>query len=96
MILSDLTGRLTKPDPSLAILHLGIDFFPHNFRTVVIHVLLAAKSILARHWRQNLATNPSEVINLVNVYFFDKMYSHKAATRSFFDVRWKPWVESSF
>lgn len=92
---SHLTGSLTKPDHSLAILHLGIDLFPHNYKTVVIHVLLSAKIIIARHWKQDHAPNFSKVVNLIIVHYFKTMYPHKANTRSTFDARWKPWVEIS-
>lgn len=36
--ISDITGILTKPSPSLAILSIGIESVPHNFRTLVMQI----------------------------------------------------------
>lgn len=66
---SETTGVLTKPDPALAILHLGIDSFHHSIRTVVLHILVAAKTVIARHWTKNMAPSPSEAVDLINTVF---------------------------
>lgn len=37
--------------------------------TPIIHVLLVAKHVLMRHWRQGIAPNLSEIMKLVNVNY---------------------------
>lgn len=41
-------------DPALALLHIGIEKFPLSYGIVMIHVLEAAKTVIARLWKNNL------------------------------------------
>lgn len=85
-IILEITGVLTKPKASLAILNLVITGFHCTLRMVILHALVAAKMMIARHWTKHLAPNPSEVLDLVNVqYSYERRFSHKIATWVTFD-----------
>lgn len=67
--ISRITGILTRPSPSLTILHLGIETSPPNFRVVVSHILLAARSLIAQLWKADKAPNVSEVLKIVQTNY---------------------------
>lgn len=43
--ISEITGILTKPSPSIAVLSLGIESFPQTLRTLVMHILFSARLV---------------------------------------------------
>lgn len=93
-ILADITGVLNPPEPALAILHLGIDNYPLQFRTVVTHILITAKMIIARHWRTTLSPNPSEVMTQVNLNFqYERLLAIRKSSYAVFDRNWNCWKE---
>lgn len=65
-MISQITGILTPPDPAL---NLGIDKLPTQHRTVVLHVLLAAKSLITKMWQRSLSPNISELTAMINLHY---------------------------
>lgn len=61
-LISSLTGILTPPDPALAILHLGIEKFPPNFKPVVTHILLETRILILRNWKNNTSINLNQMV----------------------------------
>lgn len=87
---------MTKP-ALVAILHLGIDGFHHSLGIVVLHILVAAKTMIARHWTENLAPNPSEAVYLIIMQLsLEQIYSHVNSTCASFKKLWKPWMDSKY
>lgn len=44
--ISNIMGILTPPNLSISVLNIGLENFPSDFRTVVTHVLLVARSLI--------------------------------------------------
>lgn len=47
-LISDITGIIMKPTLSLAILGIGLESFPYEFRTIMMHILFAARLLIMR------------------------------------------------
>lgn len=91
-MISEVTGVLLSPNPALPVLSLDIKKVPSPFRTVVKHILLAARLMITRHWKLQMAPNPSEAIALVNVHFsYDHTLALWKGNVTAFDRVWKPW-----
>ena len=91
---SGMTGILIRPNPGLAVLHIGIDLFPPEFRVVITHVLLAARTLIAQHWKADRAPNVSEVLRLTQVnYVHESLLAYRRGVRDRFDSVWKIWTD---
>ena len=82
------------PNPELAILNLGIEGFPPEFRIVVTHILLAARLLLTRNWKSNTVPSVTEVLEVTQTnYTFESLLAGREGRRAKFDNQWKPWTE---
>lgn len=80
--ISDITGILTSPEPSLVILNLGIGRFPPFFHSIVTHVPLAARLLIAKGWKSDKAPNLSEAVEIVCLHYkYKSMLATKQDTR---------------
>lgn len=50
-VLISISGTLSAPTLTLALLHLGIEKYPLNSRVVIRHLLFAAKLNITRLWK---------------------------------------------
>lgn len=50
-ILSEITGLYKSLTPELALLNIGLDSYPNTVKTVIAHVLFAARVALASKWK---------------------------------------------
>lgn len=92
--LSDITGILTPPEPSLGIPNLGIDRFPPSCLSIVMHILLAARLLIARGWKSNKVPNLSEVVEIVRLHYkYEAMLATKQGTRKSFASIWQLWTD---
>lgn len=66
--ISNITGILTPPNPSLAILNIGIENFPPDFRVVITHILLVSRPLIVKHWKSDKAPYTSEVFKTTHCY----------------------------
>lgn len=96
-ILSTTTGILLQPNPALALLSLGIDNIPPHMRTVVTHILIAARSVIARHWKQSDIPSHLEVIRKINTqYSLVKAYAFSTCRGAQFHRNWSFWSLSKY
>lgn len=66
-LISTCTGILTPPCPALALHNVGLDRYPHTYRPVVSHILLAACCcVILKQLKSLLAANLSETINIIH------------------------------
>lgn len=56
-LISEITGIITNPSPPLAILSIGINNFPHNFRVLVMYILFASRLLIMHNWRHSTVSN---------------------------------------
>lgn len=91
--ISTITGILTRPKPSLAILNIGIELFPPEFRTVITHIFLVARTLIAKHWRTDKAPNVSEVLTTSQThYVYESLLAGRSGQKEKFDNQWKIWT----
>lgn len=64
-LLAKLTRNFLPPNPTLALLNLGIDKIPMQHRCVITHILIAAHLTITSNWRTDKAPNLIDVINRV-------------------------------
>lgn len=78
------------PNPSLAILILGIDYFPIKYCTVVTHILLAARLFILKHWKSQWAPNVSETMSMIKTqYSFERIVALPSNVSLAFNSLWK-------
>lgn len=96
-LLSTVTGVLSPTDPALALLLLGIENIPLDIRTVFVHILIAARSTIARKWKQPDPPSHLEVIRQVNTQFsMEKANATAMSQRAKFDHLWSSWTSSKY
>lgn len=95
-LISQVTGILTKPDPALALLHLGIKCFPTYFHTIVI-IFLSAESLVTKLWRSNQAPNLPKLIALVNlIYNYGRYIALRNESIHKSNQLWSAWIQITF
>lgn len=94
-IISSITGNITTTNPALAILHIGIEKFPPQFRSVISHILLETRNLILRKWKDNSCTNSSDVIKHVQRnHTFERLIAINAMHCETFDKNWLIWSEN--
>lgn len=48
----ELTNYSLTLSPELTILDISLTSFPHHFQTIVHHMFLAARTTIAKHWKE--------------------------------------------
>ena len=91
-MISDISGLPAPPSPALAILNVRIERFPSDSSTIVTHILLAARSLVAQKWKSNIVPQVSDVIDRVKTTFeYERLIAHKAGRGARFDKEWSKW-----
>lgn len=68
--------------------------FPPSCRSIVTHILLAARLLLARRWKSDNATNLLEAVEIVCLHYkYKAMLATKQGTRKCFDSHWQLWTD---
>lgn len=76
--MSNLTGNLTKLTPAVPLLSINLDIYPLNYRTIVAHILIAARLTITSLWKSTEAPNLSNVIAKLNIQaHFELMLAYK-------------------
>lgn len=72
-------------NPALALLNLGIEQFPTQCQGIVANILLAAKLILNRYWKWDLAPNLPEAGNIIQQHYLHEksMIPHLSSFHAF-------------
>lgn len=65
-IIVELTNYSLTLSPDLEILDISLDNIPYHFRTIIHLVLLAARTTIAKHWKQPVTTPLAELIRRIN------------------------------
>lgn len=74
--ISEIIKIPVQPSPGLALLNVGIDYFPYQSRIVVTNTLLAARLVLMRHWKSSTPPSVQEVINTVHtLYTYETLFA---------------------
>lgn len=94
-LIGQVTGIKLGPSQGMALLLLGIDLIPTRMRTIVSHILLAARLTLVRHWRDRTPPGLAETLQIINThgtYEIQFAFSTgKHLTISEFWSHWKTW-----
>lgn len=92
--IATITSIFISPEPGMALLNLGIKHFPPYFRTGVIHVLLAVRSLIMRYWKTNRVPNVSEALEIIQMHYtFKFLLANKHGARKSFYLHWKVWTD---
>lgn len=71
-------GIISRPNSRLAILNVGIETYPSDLRQMVMQVLFAARLVLMRKWKSNLAPKAGEEVNLISeTYYLEQIMAYK-------------------
>lgn len=92
-LISTSTGILTKPNPALVLLNIGIDLCPSRYRQVITYILLAAHLMIPRTWKSTLALNISDVERTVDHnYAFECILALNVMKHETFAISWCIWM----
>lgn len=84
-------------NPELAILDIHLLSHPRNIRTVLHHILLAARFVIAQHWNSAHPLSLPEVINRINTQCHNEMKLIYSPIQSIPQhVLWEPWTSSKY
>lgn len=92
-LISAISGHQTITNPALALQHIGIENLPRNTKSVIIHLLLAAKLNITRLWRTPSQPTMANMVLGLN-YQCDKkrLIARKILQLEWFTVIWSPWL----
>lgn len=92
-IIQDILHSSVTITPHLAILNLTIEDFPLQQRTVITHILLAAKLLITRNWKSDNIPSLMEVTNLVQTHFnYETLLSCSKQSHTKTLTPWNQWV----
>lgn len=88
------TLRIPTPlTPALAICSLGIEAIPHHLRTVLLHILLAARLTILRHWKDHTPPTIAETLNTIHTHAsYELMFSYVIDKHHQIAKLWAPWT----
>lgn len=79
----------------MALLELSMDNFTNNYRTVVIHILIAARLTILCQWKKDVAPTLTEVILRVTVHCtYKHSYAIIHGNRDTFKRKWEVWINT--
>lgn len=91
LILQVLKNNL-EPSPGMAILSLEMDLAPHHMRTLLSHILLAARLSLVRHWKDIKIPEISKVTQTINTHStYEQLFASEMGKYSLTNKIWEPW-----
>lgn len=92
-LLSTITGIHSSPTPEAALLHIGIEKYPVHCRSVVIHLLHAAKLNITRLWKTCESPSISNTITDLNIQCeMEKIVARNNLQLEKFREMWSPWL----
>lgn len=93
-MISRLTGFLTKPSQGMATLNLQISKFPTQFRTIVTHILIAARLTITKRWKTTCAPEIAEVVHRVNMHcLYERAIACNNNSLGSFNHKWDIWIQ---
>lgn len=96
-LIIELTGYHISLSPELAILDINLVDIPLCFRTIIHHILLAARISIARIWKQPTAPSISEIIKRVNFSCHCELtLTPLNPSSSRRHTLWTDWVQSKY
>lgn len=91
--IADLTGNLIELTPAMALLGLNLDSYPSMFRTIVTHILIAARISISTLWKSCEAPNLTTVIIRLNIQAqYELMLAYKNYHMTTFKKEWQDWI----
>lgn len=83
--------------PELAVLDIHLKTYPTPLRTIMQHVLVSARYVIAQHWNSADPLNISEVIGRTNFHCHceTKLVSTPLRCKSLYSL-WEPWMLSKY
>lgn len=95
-LISGILAQVMDPCPELALLFLGIHNIPPDCRNIVGHVLLSAKLIITRYWKQSVSPTIAEVIQEVNKSCrYESLMPPTIIPLKSRLLTWDPWLHNS-
>lgn len=92
LIIVQITGIQVVPSPGLALLSLDIELFPPHLRTMVTHILLAARLTIVRHWKDNNPPTILETLQTTNRHsIYEKQFAYSIGTHERTNKLWSYW-----
>lgn len=91
-LLSDIINVPTAPAQDLALLHVGIDQFLKPYRTVILHLLLAAKRGIVRKWSSESPSLIETISDLTSQCTLKKWLANKKGSYCKFYDSLKIWL----
>lgn len=67
-LITVVTGITIPPSPELALLSIGIENIPRNMQCITIHILLAARLSMVRHWKSPDHISIYETIHQIHTH----------------------------
>ena len=95
--IANVIGLSLPMEPGMALLSLGVEILSPDKRTIAIHILLSARLVLARHWKQVNPPPLQEVITTTHTHatcelLFASMQNSLHKIRPLWQL-WLDWYE---
>lgn len=91
-LIAKTTGVITKPTPEKAILSINMSEYPLSVRSIAMHILFAARSLLVSKWRSDEIPTIREIITKVNtISVYEKILAYKDGYGAKYLSNWNLW-----
>lgn len=92
-IISDIALQRVPLNPALAILSLGIDYFPPTLQHSIVHLLLATRLTITRHWKDKNPPTVAQAIDLTQLHYtYERMVASSSGRLQNTLKHWAPWI----
>lgn len=92
-VISEMSQIQILPTPALAILSLGIDQLPYTLQHSIIQVLLYARLLLTRNWKNTAPPTITDVIDLTHLHCtYERTVASSSGRLNIFHNKWWPWI----
>lgn len=91
-LITEVTGIFHKLKAEQALLSTNLGIYPPSCRTIVMHILYAARLVIAHKWKSTVSPFLGEVMRLIDdSYAYEKTLALKEGKINRFNTHWSIW-----
>lgn len=91
-LISQILKLNLEPSLGMALLSVERDLVPHHMRTLLSHILLAARLTLVRHWKDTKHPEIFEIIQITNTHgTYERLYASGMGNYLLTNKIWESW-----
>lgn len=90
--IAKVTGVITQPSIEKAILSINMLEYPISVRSIAMHIIFAARSLMMSKWKTNEMSSVRELITKVNIVAeYEKILAYKDGSNAKYVANWSIW-----